>query len=309
MSAPDWSFLLQQAVDCARQTLADSKFDSLRNRLPGGLRDAAGCREALEQVTFAPSSTSALERQRPAGDADAFLFEQWLLLHASLDAAGRIASWRVDDSVRRLWIEEMRFYARPEAAQQPLLALQGVRFREMARIATLRRYPAGQFHWELSGLPRSYLPRTRVKQWPALVRCLASIGGFAPMAETHLNDRRKNRLTLSESEGALSYYRLARSLRFHPEMRGLFTSSWLYCRTTGLVTPRLAWMRGIFEDNGAFLGDIGAAPPESGFLTGSEERRSLFEQGSYRPRMVYVLWPRRQMLAWAQRHPEYAGEA
>jgi hypothetical protein len=213
----------------------------------------------------------------------------------------------VADSVKALWAEEALFFARPPAAGQSLFALNGVRFREMARIVTLRRFPAGQFHWEMSGLPRSYILRSPKRQWPALLRCvLGSLHGFAPLAETHVNDRRKNRLTLTESEGVLSYCRLALSLALQPGVKGLCTGSWLYCETTGQVAPRLAWLRRFFAENGAVFGSIGPADADSGFLIGSEERRKLYEEGRYRPLMTYVLWPRQAMLRWAGQHPELA---
>ena len=37
--------------------------------------------------------------------------------------------------------------------------------------------------------------------------------------------------------------RLAETLELQPGLLGLVTASWLYCRTTGDVTPRLAWLR------------------------------------------------------------------
>jgi hypothetical protein len=174
----------------------------------------------------------------------------------------------------------------------------------MARIATLRRFPAGQFHWEASGLPRSFLPRTPLREWPRLLALLMEIGGFSPMVETHVNARRKNRIVLTEAEGIRSYALLARSLEMQPAVKGLYTCSWLYCESTGRVTPHLAWLRRFFVDHGAVLGSVGPADRNSGFLVGSEQRRKLYEEGNYRPLMTYVVWPRRAMLAWVQKQPE-----
>src|SRR5262245_58945928 len=141
--------------------------------------------------------------------------------------------------------------------------------------------------------------------WKVLAHVIGPLGGFGPLFEFHVNDRRKNRLVLLEKEGCTSFYRAARSLEKQPAVKGLMLSSWLFCKSTGLVTPRLAWLRQTPEAGGAMVVDPGPASPDSGFLTGSEERRKLYEQKLYRPRESCVLWPRKALLAWADQHPEF----
>jgi len=229
---------------------------------------------------------------------------RWMLLNAFLESMELIPAWPVTESVKRLWLEDASFCANA-TADSTLFSPENVRFRELVRIAVLRRFPAGQFHWEITGFPRSFALRTSAALWPTLFWTIgAKMRGFSPVAETHLNDRRKNKLTLTESEGLLSYYRLARSMESQPGMKALFTCSWLYCESTAVVSPRLAWLREFFAKQGAFIGSIGPASSDSGFLVGSEERRKLYEKGSYRPQMTYVLWPREDLLDWARRHPE-----
>jgi hypothetical protein len=89
--------------------------------------------------------------------------------------------------------------------------------------------------------------------------------------------------------------------------RGVMMASWLFCSTTAEVTPRLGWLRRIPEEGGALLVDLGEAPADSGFLTGSEERRKMYEEGRYRPRMTCVLWPREALIRWAAGRPERDG--
>jgi hypothetical protein len=241
------------------------------------------------------------------------LFPRWVLLNASLAAIGRVPDWPVADSVKKLWIEEILFCARAAPAASPIFDPRDKQFREFARLVTLRRAPAGQFHWEMGGLPRSYILHTPKRKWPELVEILerggarilsGAVRGFPRFVDLHLNVRRKNRLTVSEREGLLSYFRLARSLELQPEVRGVCTCSWLYCETTGKVSPPLAWLRRFYLENGAFVASIGTAPSDSGFLEGSEMRRKLYAEGAYRPRMTYALWLRDDILAWANRNPE-----
>jgi hypothetical protein len=66
----------------------------------------------------------------------------------------------------------------------------------------------------------------------------------------------------------------------------------------------MAWLRQTPQAAGALLVEVGPAPEDSGFMTGSEERRKLYEDGVYHPKVVLVLWPRKALIAWANQHPE-----
>ncbi|HEV2444310.1 MAG TPA: hypothetical protein VGS58_00250 [Candidatus Sulfopaludibacter sp.] len=229
---------------------------------------------------------------------------QGLLLAASLHAIEQMPGLPVSDTVKDLFADEFLFYAAPPPQWRERFRLADVRFQEMARIATLQRFPAGQYHWEIAAFPRSWLPRVEQK-WTAMRQAFLPMRGFGPVFELHVNDRRKNRVMMSEYETNLSCYRAARSLALQPRMKAIMTASWLYGESTGAVTPHLAWMRRLFREAGAAIVDLGEAPADSGFLIGSAERRKLYEEGRYRPKMSCVLWPRERVLRWAAEHPEF----
>jgi hypothetical protein len=179
-----------------------------------------------------------------------------------------------------------------------------VRFMEMARVATLRRFPLGQFQWEQAAFPRSWVMKAS-QPWKVLAYVMGRMGGFAPLLELHVNERRKNRLILLEKESNISYYRAARCLEKQPQVKGIVLTSWLFCESTAQQTPRLAWLRETPRSAGALIVELGPAPPDSGFLKGSEERRALYEKGVYQPKDTCVLWPRKSLIDWANQHPEY----
>lgn len=230
--------------------------------------------------------------------------ERTLLILASLHAMERVPSLPVGDGVKKLFADEFQFFADPPAVWTAHFQAHDVRYREMARVATLRRFPAGQFHWEVAALPRSWVARAR-RPWQLLAQAIGRMGGFGPLFEMHLNARRKNRLVLLEKEANLSYYRAARAVEKQAAVRGVFLASWLFCESTARVTPHLEWLRRIPLEGGASIAVLWPAPADAGFLTGSEERRRLYEEGSYRPRVGCVLWPRKALIAWADRHPEF----
>jgi hypothetical protein len=302
MSKPSlWRDHINEAKEVCRAALQEPALQVVDEQMGVHFPEPRDCYAALCDVTKDPSSLAALHRHVTLLRAEAGVFERWLLIRAAMAAMSQITDWPVVEDVKRLWADEAIFFARPPAASTALFSLYGVRFREMARIATLRRFPAGQFHWEISGMPRSYLLKFAPAKLPRILAYVfGQMRGFSPLCETHENARRKNRLTLTEVEGARSYYLLARSLEMQPHIKGLCTCSWLYCSTTAEVTPRLAWLREFLLKNGALIDSLGPAPPDAGFLIGSEERRQLYEQGRYRPTLAYVLWSRKAMLNWAK---------
>jgi hypothetical protein len=291
---------LEQARTLCLEALQEPALQAISVANSGRLPNDENCYSLLETVSVDSSSSAWLEDYRVPGMSAVGALERWLLLRAALAAMPRIRDWPVGEEVKVRWAEEAEFFARPPAVWASAFSLKTTRFCEMARVATLRRFPAGQFHWELSGWPRSFLLRSPPSSWPRLVGYVARAGGFRPFAETHVNARRKNRLTLTEAEGLRSYYLLARSLAFQPRIKGLITGSWLYCPTTAEFAPHLAWLRQFFLQHGAAIASIGHAPANSGFLVGSDERRKLYEEGRYRPTMTYVIWLRSDILRWSR---------
>jgi hypothetical protein len=227
-------------------------------------------------------------------------FERYALIQAMLAALPRLPALAVDAVVKRLFCGHFTHFARPEAKFAARYDIDGPRYTEMAELATLRHFPAGQHDWWIDGLPRSWLLRVHPKALPALARVLWRMGGFGPLARLHINHWRPNQLMLLEGEAERSYHRIARSLALCPGIKGLMGTSWFYAPQVPKVSPHLAWMRGFFAENGAFLGEMERASAARGFLTGSARRRELHESGRFHPRTTLVLWPRAAMLAWAE---------
>ncbi len=256
----------------------------------------------VSELAFCPGRSDELERLRAQTEAASEL-ERTLLVLASQHAAARLPSLPVADSVKQLLAAEFRFFADPPAAWLRHFRVEDLRYREMCRLATFHRFPAGQFEWQEVAFQRSWLWRAR-RPWRLLAH-LRRMGGFAPLFELHVNPRRGRRAVLLESEANFSWYRVARSLERRPEVCGAMLNSWLFCESTARVTPHLSWLRRIPLAAGAKIFELGEAPPESGFLTGSHERRRLYITGEYLPRIACALWPRRELIAWANQHPEF----
>lgn len=292
------------ASEACGQALGLAPLAQIVKRL-GEYADPVAAFHLLSQVT-AQGGESAIQalRNSIASDADDTNVERALLLLASQHAVTQVPTLPVADRVKELFADEFAFFANPTPAWIPKFRFDNVRFREMARLATLRRFPAGQFHWEIACLPRSWVFKTP-RIWKLLRHVLGRMGGFSPLFEFHLNARRKSGVMLLERQANISYFRTAKSIEQQPAIKGLMLASWLYCESTAEVSPHIAWLRTVPQSGGALAVDLGPAPEDSGFLVGGGDRRKKYYEGTYRPRIGCVLWARQDLIAWAKQHPEF----
>ena len=197
------------------------------------------------------------------------------------------------------------FSARHPSATAKKLLAPSDGFIAMAKLVTLRRFPAGQLHFEPSGIPLSWLVHLGPRRLTKLLLFLGRyVRGRRPFFFHHIAWRRKNRLLLLESEQNRSYFRIAQSLALHPEVKGLLTASWLHSPDTYRVSPHLAWLNRPFLEHGGLVVIIGSASESSGVFTAGSERRRLYDEGLFRPTEAMAIWPRAAMLDWASKHPE-----
>lgn len=95
--------------------------------------------------------------------------------------------------------------------------------------------------------------------------------------------------------------RIAEMLERHPEVKGLYGSSWLIDPAIERVSPRHAYFRKQRQDNGAWVFRVGE-DLHGGALETSATRRRLYEEGKYIPTAYLVVWTRKKMIDWARRY-------
>jgi hypothetical protein len=228
-------------------------------------------------------------------------FERFVLVHTTLRYRTQLESAPVPQDVK-------------EFARRGLLnIIEGRRsisltdhlFVAFCQIATLRRFPAGQFDWDRSGLPRSWIPR--VRPLSSLTQLMSTVAirwrAFSPAFFIHVGVTYPVQVLL-EREAVKSYYRMAKAMALQPEIKGLIASSWLHSPDTFAVSPHLAWLNKVFGEHGAVVATMGAASPDCGVLTRNVERQRAFDEGLFTPTLGLIVWDRRDMLAWAAGHPE-----
>jgi hypothetical protein len=291
--------------DAIATALADPVLTAVRTalRASGRLDDADRLVGRLTAVNGLQTALTAIRATLPP-ETPAGAFERLLLLRHAERAVKAIPALPVADAVKRLFGEEIRYVAAPPP-RATFDVLKGG-FVALAELVTLRRFPAGQYHWQHSGLPRSWILKVKGRERLTLLYWIArKLKGFGPVFFPHLNPHRKNRW-LTENEANRSYYRMAQSLRLQPAVKGLVASSWLRSPDTAKASPHLAWMNRTIESNGGLVVVMGIADPESGALARSAARKDLYEAGEFIPTTGLVIWPRDAMLAWADQHPEWS---
>lgn len=291
--------------------LGAEPFRSIAAALDRRMLDAAACAAMLRDVDEASITHYALRRLAgdivfSSSDIDRRMVARTLLLRAALAAIDELPRLPLPPGVIARFGDEFTFIAMAGAEGDRFFEVGSSRFTRACKLVTLRRFPAGQFEWERSGISRRDLLRVQPR---SIVTALAVVafrmGGLGPVFFSHLNPRRPVR-SLDEREANRSYYLMALAMEQQPDVRGFGACSWFRSPATQAVSPRLAWVSRVFLENGGTVVESGRADLDCGVFHRSETRRRLYAEGRFTPTLGLVLWPRRAMIAWAHAHPEFA---
>jgi hypothetical protein len=100
----------------------------------------------------------------------------------------------------------------------------------------------------------------------------------------------------------LSYLRIAELMKRNPRIRGIYRRSWLLDPKLEEISPNLAYLRQTPQQNGAKLFRCSSTERDiKQSLAISPIRRKLYAEGKYLPTVYAYIWPRRDVLEWANR--------
>ncbi|MDY0045861.1 MAG: hypothetical protein RBS10_00450 [Thauera propionica] len=149
-----------------------------------------------------------------------------------------------------------------------------------------------------AGVPRRLLftlPRMRDRV-SLLKTLLLDTHGFRPFMENHVHLPMLNEFNPDGRERCFGL--VAELLRFIPESLGLIGTSWYYDPELSEVSPGLAYLHRVPAEKGAVFLDLGESEQaRRDAAARSTRRRTLIEQGDYRPRLTMMIWSRRDILA------------
>ncbi len=147
-----------------------------------------------------------------------------------------------------------------------------------------------------SGIPRSTLLLPRNLASGASVRVLLALRDrLRPLIANHVHPEMIDRFDPAGREAC--YGLVSALLRHWPDSEGLVGASWYYDRAISDISPNLAYLRDVPARHGALFLDAGASDEATAnAVSRSERRRARVEDGTYRPRNVMMVWPRRALL-------------
>jgi len=250
-----------------------------------------------------PSPVAALKKT--AGlDGDAW--ERLLLWHAARAALPQLVNLPVDSAVRENLANELpQLYRIKDSVE-----VGSYRFDRAAKIATLRRFPAGPMEWETSGIPRSFFLKAGLRGALRLLGFVAfRLGGRAPCFFMHVAPPPRNRGLSVPSLVRKAYYCMARSMELQPGIRALLAHAWFHDPAAVQDYPHLEALNEPYRKHGGLITVLGPADEGSGVLEGNRQRRAEYLAGKVQYRYGLAVWPRAAAIRWARAyadHPDWS---
>lgn len=289
VAADKLQLVLQRLPDAAQRT-AVSEFVTLASKV-----------NALDHYKVFPPAARALvaDIKERDGVAASRLFLRCVIVQGIVATLG---SRRFAELPRRVAREQGRQFQRildDGDCEAEWLDLDQDLFQKEFGLATLRLYAAGaQLVDYRCGVPRSLVFKGGWRLALGKLRLLWQSGGFHPYFQIHTHSFMLDRF--NEAGWEECYLCCAELYSIHPEVLGMYGSSWFYDPALEQISPRLAYLRDTPTRGGAhllFVETGGSAINNS--LSSSPTRRKLYDNGEYMPKSYMLLWPRKRQMAWA----------
>lgn len=124
-------------------------------------------------------------------------------------------------------------------------------------------------------------------------------GGFSPYFQVHTSD--KHLKEYNEQGWDRCYKHAAALLELNPQFKGIFGSSWFYDPEIEKISPRINYLRSRQLKNGAMSFFMSQDKGSEDLATRtSPTRKQLFDAGKYQPKKFMLIWPKKEILAWAK---------
>jgi len=246
------------------------------------------------------------------------LYHRTLLIALMVRAAGALPHRGLPEDVELLYEANFRRIMRDieTSMERPTLYMYPFSpFCKDLALCTLRLVPAGVEKVHASRLPRRMFVTAGLRGGlDALSFALPTQRGLGPYYQMHLHSQDVQAMRAFNPRGWAEFYlRIAELLRRDPRMKGVFGASWFRDPALSRISPHLTRLTTMVTDHGARLFPLGPCGADGirDAMAKSATRRELYEKGEYTPMDYLVVWPRKELLAWADAGPElgsYPGE-
>jgi len=250
-----------------------------------------------------PASASSYSKQidKLPGNGLMEMYHKLVLVTLIGDFDARLSKRKLPNSVIELFHNEFSRIADDISRQEDsyYVTSNDLYLKDLA-ICRLKLYPCGpELVDELSGISRKIIISGNIGQFRRATRFFLLRGHkFRPYYELHMHAPLREHF---HPDGWIACYRrIAELLELNQELEGVICSSWWYDPQLETVSPRLNYLRRFLVENGAELfyvkSDINAA---GGAIEKSATRRRLLESGEYVPHIYTAIWPRFELIRWA----------
>jgi hypothetical protein len=97
------------------------------------------------------------------------------------------------------------------------------------------------------------------------------------------------------------YMRIAELLKRRKDTRGMVGTSWFYDPQMQDISPHLVYLRQLPLERGAFLLRHRTGAKDIEFaIQKSKRRRLLYQEQKYMPKVYSIVWPRKELIYWAE---------
>jgi hypothetical protein len=234
------------------------------------------------------------------GDKASQVFLKAAILHGMLDTLRSDRFRRLPSRIRDQQLRQLQRMLVNDQDAADWLQVDNDIFQKEFGIATLRLYVAGaQLVDPRCGIPRSILFKGGLGALPENAGKILRLGGFRKYFQIHTHDLMLD--TFNEEGWNECYRSCAELYAFHPEVLGMYGSSWFYDPAIDTVSPRLSYLRATPVAGGAelfFVEEGGSA--KNNALSTSPTRRQLYQEGRYSPRNYMLAWGKAKQMAWAK---------
>jgi hypothetical protein len=164
-------------------------------------------------------------------------------------------------------------------------------------ISSQTMIPAGYYVMDITnGIARSLFFSGGLRQflklfWLYVVRYKRK----GPFLFTHYHGDHKTKFTPEGRKEAFSI--IAELLTKRTEVKAMVGAAWYYDPAMRSISPHLSYLRDLPEANGAQF--FRGRPKFHPGALNSRTRRRLYEEGKYVPRPCTMVWPREELITWA----------
>ncbi len=169
-------------------------------------------------------------------------------------------------------------------------------------VCSMRILPMGSFLIEISGIGKRLFFTGDFRQlFNYLKYTLFKTKGFKPFYSYHMDQRY---LKEFNPEGwDQCYLQIAEMLKLNPRIKGTFGVTWFFDPQLEQISPRLSYLRKRPERRGAKIFRVGSSDSDVRLsIMKSPTRRRLYKEGKYKPTGYMLVWPRQDLIAWADQH-------